>query len=224
MRAFHGDADLKRQLVDRLDADFAAGLIEGGQTGWSGGRGSVAGSLARNGDLRITEDRIGIPEDVLTVLDHLTGHLHFDQVPRAETARRFLAACAVGAELGAVVPKLIGRLGMDPDENPEGDTESPVAAAIDRWLEVEAREEVRRSGWTEAQEAAAQSALLDLWNDMRADRRTSRWPDYPAAFRARHPELAAGYEAALVRTNASYARNAVRIVDWFLELVAAADR
>lgn len=224
MRAFHGDEDLKRRTRDRLAQDVAAGAIERGPTAWHESRGSIAGALLRGSDLTQGAKMLGLPADVLALIDHFGGHIFYSTVATDDLALRCINACGTGTDLRTVVPDLLHRVRRDPPDGPEDDAtaDNTAADAIDRWVDAHARAAVHDSGWSEAREAAAQAVLQDLWNETRDRRHDGDWPDYPALFRLRDPALAEGYERALALYNAVFARRVAQVVDWFVEAIAAA--
>lgn len=224
MSAFKGSQELKSAVLLRVEQSMASGSIERGPTAWRKGSGSLAGSLVGHADLTRGEVSLGLPTGVLELLDHFSGHIYFASIPVAEVVRDFFDACQPGTDLSSVPELVVQRLrDSSPDFQSDYLNEQPSTIDfIESWLDHYARSAVRKSGWSDADEAAAQSTLNDLWDQSRAQVGDDGWPELPNLLRQHDPELSAGFEAALELFNQTFFEGARQVFAAFIDKIAHA--
>lgn len=105
MRAFHGDARVKRDLRDRVTAHIEAGTMLLGDTSWDGSGGSPLGVSAEATDAQAYADAFGYPLPLAALLDPLSAALGED-----ERGFRFVLDWVSLVEPGADLSQVPARL------------------------------------------------------------------------------------------------------------------
>ena len=221
LRAWHGDAKLKRATVAAMAAHRKADELVQGYGYWADGKGCAVGCLIKGDDHSLYEPRFGIPEALARLEDTI-----FEKLSKADAQRwpeRFLKAAKPGADLSLVQWQFSAFVVEEALSRPEAESVREACQPALEVVRARARGEAVTESAARSAESAARSAANAAWSAENAAWSASAWSAANAESAA--PVGSAARSAANVAWSAeNVERSAVwkRYAGKLIELMAAA--